>query len=79
MRSEFNTSCGRDQGILVALLHLSRKFVLQNVGRSEWVRSQNDLVLGGVRIGMDCMNLVTAISRCTRIPVWKIMLTSHWY
>ena len=24
-------------------LHLSRKFVLQNVGRSEWARSQNRL------------------------------------
>ena len=30
---------------------------------------RNDLVLGGVRIGMRCMNLVTAISRYTRVPV----------
>ena len=30
---------------------------------------RNDLVLGGVRIGMGCMNLVTAISRYTRITV----------
>ena len=29
----------------------------------------NDLVLGGVRIGMGCMNLVTAISRSARVPV----------
>ena len=31
--------------------------------------SRNDLVLGGVRIGMGGMNLVTAISRSTRVPV----------
>ena len=30
---------------------------------------RNNLVLGGVRIGMGCMNLVTAISRSTRIPI----------
>ena len=47
----------------------SGKFALQNVGRYDWVRSQNDSMLGGVRIGMDCMNLVTAISRYTHVPV----------
>ena len=30
---------------------------------------RNDLELGGVRIGMGCMNLVTAISRYPRVPV----------
>ena len=30
---------------------------------------RNDLVLGGIRIGMGCMNLVTAISRYTWIHV----------
>ena len=31
---------------------------------------RNNLALGGVRIGMDCMNLVTVISRYyTRVPV----------
>ena len=30
---------------------------------------RNDLVLGGVRIGMGCMNLVTAISRSMWVPV----------
>ena len=30
---------------------------------------RTDLVLGGVRIGMGCMNLVTVISRYTRVPV----------
>ena len=30
---------------------------------------RNDLVLSGVRIGMGCMNLVTAISRSTWVPV----------
>jgi len=30
---------------------------------------RNDLVLGGVRIGIGCMNLVTIISTCTWVPV----------
>ena len=30
---------------------------------------RTDFVLGGVRIGMDCMNLVTVISRYTQVPV----------
>ena len=30
---------------------------------------RNNLALGGVRIGMGCMNLVTVISRYTRVPV----------
>ena len=29
---------------------------------------RNDLVLGGVRIDMGCMNLVVVISRYTRLP-----------
>jgi len=29
---------------------------------------RNNLVLGSVRIGMDCMNLLTVISRYTRVP-----------
>ena len=33
---------------------------------------RTDLVLGGVRIGMGCMNLVTVISRYTRVPVTLI-------
>jgi len=49
-------------------LCLCRKFVLQNVGGSERIRSQNRLLLGGVRIGMGCMNLVTVVSRYTRVP-----------
>ena len=67
MHSEFNISCGRSQGVLVAS-PLQRKFVLQNVGGSEWVDPRNNLVLGGVRIGMGCMNLVTAILKYTRVP-----------
>jgi len=31
--------------------------------------TRNDLVLNGVRIGMGCMNLVTAISRSTHVPI----------
>ena len=30
---------------------------------------RTDFLLGGVRIGMGCMNLVTVISRYTRVPV----------
>jgi len=30
---------------------------------------RTNLELGGVRIGMDCMNLVTVISGYTRVPV----------
>ena len=30
---------------------------------------RNNLALGGVRIGMGCMNLVTVISRYMRVPV----------
>jgi len=30
---------------------------------------RTDFVLGGVRIGMDCMNLVTVISEYTQVPV----------
>ena len=51
--------------------------MLQNVGWSEWVPSQKQLSVGGVRIGMGCMNLVTAISRYTRVPVTLISFT-HW-
>jgi len=38
---------------------------------------RNDLVLGGVRIGMGCMNLVTAISRSTRVPVTLTSYLTH--
>ena len=41
MRSEFSISCGRGQRVLVASLCWT--FVLQNVGGSEWVRSQKRL------------------------------------
>ena len=33
---------------------------------------RTDLEFGGVRIGMDCMNLVTVISGYTRVPVTLI-------
>ena len=36
---------------------------------------RTDYVLGGVRIGMDCMNLVTVISRYTRVPVTLTVTT----
>ena len=50
MRSEFNVSCGRGQGVLVAS-------PLQEVRIKIWAGlngfdSRNELVLGGVRIGM---------------------------
>ena len=65
MRSEFSILCGRGQRVLV-WLHLCWTFVLQNVGGSEWVRSQKRLGAGGVRIGMGCMNLVTGY---TQVPI----------
>jgi len=37
---------------------------------------RNDLVLSCVRIGMDCMNLVTVISRYTQVPVTLIKVIS---
>ena len=40
MRSEFNISCERGQDVLVAS---PLQEVQQNVGRSEWVRSQKRL------------------------------------
>ena len=45
-----------------------RKFVLQNVGGSEWVDPRNDLVLGSAKIGVGCMNLATVISRYSGYP-----------
>ena len=36
---------------------------------------RTDFVLGGVRIGMDCMNLVTVISRYTQVPVTLTVTT----
>ena len=30
---------------------------------------RNDLVFNGVRIGIGCINLVTAISRSTQVPI----------
>jgi len=53
------TSCNSASDLLVLLYCKTCQFVLQSVGGSEWVPSQ--LVLGGVRIGMGCMNLVTGI------------------
>jgi len=64
MRSEFSISCGRGQCVLVSSPLLDVR--ITKCGRSEWVRSQERLVLGGVRIAMGCVNLVTAISRSTR-------------
>jgi len=40
---------------------------------------RTDLVLGGVRIGIGCMNLVTVISRYTRVPVTLIVVGFHWH
>ena len=45
------------------------KFILQNGAGLNGFDPRNDLVLGRVRIGMGCMNLVTVISRYTRVPV----------
>ena len=39
------------------------------MGGSEWVDPRTDFVLGGVRIGMDCMNLVTVISEYVQVAI----------
>ena len=39
---------------------------------------RNDLVLGSIRIGMGCMNLVTVISRCIWVPVTLISIFSSY-
>ena len=39
-----------------------------------WFNPRNDLVLGGTRIGMGCMNLVTIVSRYTQVPVTLMSL-----
>jgi len=53
------------------------QFVLQNVGRSNGFDRRNDLVLGSVRIGMGCMNVVTVISilRYTQVPITLVSCT----
>jgi len=71
--AEFSISCGRGQCVFVASpRRLCRKFVLQNVGGTEWVRSKK--LFGGV--GMCCMNLVTCtvISKYTLVPVTLTIL-----
>jgi len=62
-------SCRRGHCVLVASpLHSGISYY----NGSEWFDPRNDLVLGGVRIGMGCMNLVTAISRSMWVPVTLI-------
>jgi len=68
MCSELNISCGRGQSVLVAS-------PLQEVRNYKmWAGlngfdSRNDFVLGNVRIGNGCMNVVTVISRYMWVPV----------
>ena len=73
MFSEFNISCGRGQGVLVALpqqeVHVTK---LMWAGLNGF-DPRTDFVLG-VRIGMGCMNLVTVILRYTQVPVTLIQL-----
>jgi len=68
MRSEFNISCGRGQGVLFGFTSAGSLYYKMWVGLNGF-DPRNILVLGGVRIGMGCMNLVTVISRYTRVPV----------
>jgi len=76
MRSEFNISCGRGQGVLVALSSASAGSLYYKMWAGlNGFDPRNDLVLGGVGIGMGCMNLVTVISRYTRVPVTLDKLT----
>jgi len=54
------------------LIHLCRKFALQNVAGLNGFDPRTDFVLGGVRIDMGCMNLVTVISRHTPVSITLI-------
>lgn len=66
MYLEFNILCGKGHGIYVAA----------SAGRSsfkKWAglngfKSSTNFVLGGVRIDMDCTNLVTAVARYMKVP-----------
>ena len=60
---------GANASLWLRLCHACWTSVLQNVGGSEWVRSQKRLGAWRRRIGAGCMNLVTAISRSTWVPV----------
>jgi len=66
MRSGFNIniSCGRDQGVLVALPQQEVCYKIL-VGLNGF-DPRTDFVLGSVRIDMSFMNLVTVISMYTR-------------
>ena len=68
MHSEFNISCGRGQGVLVAS-PLQEVRITKMWAGLNGIDPRNDLVLGGIRIGMGCMNLVTVISRYTRVTL----------
>ena len=69
MRSVFNLSCGKGQGVFVAspLQEVHITYTMW-VGLNGFDHS-NYLDLSGIRIGMDCMNLVTAISKYTQVPI----------
>ena len=74
MRSEFNIPCGRGQGVLVASPQQEvRVSKYRRVGMGSI--PEPPFVLGSVRIDMGCMNLVTVISRYTRVPVTLIQIT----
>ena len=60
MHPEFNFSCGRGQGVLVAS-PLQEVRITKMWAGLNGIDPRNDLVLGGIRIGINCMNLVTVI------------------
>ena len=67
MRSEFNISCGgprRPCGFATAGSSYYKTWA-----RLNGFDPRNDLVLGGIRIGINCMNLVTVIWRYTQVPI----------
>jgi len=68
MRSVFNISCGRGHGFAAA----GSSCYKMRVGLNGF-DPRTDFVLGCVRIGMDCMNLVTVISEYTQVPVTLIV------
>ena len=76
MCSEFNISCGRGQGVLVALP--PQEVCVTKCGQDRMGSiPEPTFVLGGVRIDMGCINLVAVISRYTQVPVTLILQINH--
>ena len=77
MRSEFTINFHVGGAKASLWLCHSGKFVSQNMGGSEWVRSQNRLCAWRCKDWHGLMNLVTIISRYTRVPITLSVYVSY--